>query len=509
MLRALYCNAHARPDTRPTSPGSSRVWRLLPARVCATAGLLCLLRPGYGDIAVAGDRLTIRTANIRVVMRAGEVVEITNRLTGERIATGIGRLEPHTVMLRVKGVVGPMRCDGWRTAHEDDAQRQAAQTVLRDGSATVWLNVSVDQDTQDVVVAAWAESLTEGVRGLRLAVRSLDLSVGRLIVPSQKGIVYGLKDAEPPAPVAYPSDWVAQMLVWQSAQGGVVVYSRDDEARYKTLHVSRRGERVDLGLVTEAEAPWATQSSVPHLEWRFNAYRGDWRVPATGYRSLVSFIRTRSKPTDQQLWVGQITGVEVVRAGSPDAVLEQAAKLRPPARTLLYVPDWGTGKRPDRALTGWDARFISRAHEMGFYVLLPVDVALADPEWDGFARVARLQVRGPSSGERPVDRDGIAVMNGASAEWRRALIRALRGAFDGAAPDALLVRDACSIPNDGTGQIEGRTAAEGMVALLRDVQRAFPSMVLASEGISELIWPNVRIARRPTAHAPEGTALTA
>jgi hypothetical protein len=462
------------------------------------------------DIAVAGDRLTVRTENIRVVMRGGEIVEIANRTTGEMVATGIGRIEPMTGVLRVNGARSALRYDGWRTAHEDDARRQAAQTVLRDGSTTVWLNVSVDQETQDVVIASWAETLTEGLRGLQLAVRNLDLTVGRLIAPTQAGYTYTHASTEMSRRIAYPSELAAQMFVWQCRDGGVVVYSRDDETRYKAFNVARRGDRLDVGLETEAEAPWSRQTSVPHVEWRLNAYKGDWRLPATGYRSLMAFLRPRTSPVEAQLWVGQIEAVERIAPTAGRDALEALAKKRPPARTLLYMPVWGTGDEPARRLTESDGVLISLAHELGFYVMLPVRIGTASPQWEGLRRVAKAQARDAETGTKPLTANGDWVMNPASRDWRQAVVRSLKEAFAGAAPDALLILDACDVVNDGNGRIEGRTGAQGMVELVREIQRSFPTMVLGASGMSELVWPDVRIVqRRAPAQEPENDLLTA
>ncbi len=461
------------------------------------------------DIAVAGDRLTIRTSNIRVVMRGGEIVEITNRVTGEHVATGQGRIAPLTAALRVGDRATGLRYDGWRTAHEDEARRQAAQTVLRDGSTTVWLNVSVDEETQDVVIASWGESLDAGLRGLQLGIRNLDLTRGRLMVPTHDGYEHSLASKEQARSFSYPREWTAQMLVWQAPEGGVVIYSRDDESRFKALSLTRRSERLDLALQTEAEAPWAKQTSVPHVEWRLNAYKGDWRVPAQGYRALLAHLRPRSAPTEAQLWVGQIQSVVTVSAASSKGDLELLAGKRPPARTLLYLPSWGVGSAPDRRLTDREAALIGEAHDLGFYVMLPVRVAHAHADWNGLGPLSQYRVRGATGGD-PKNGEGEWIpMSGCASRWRASVVRGLREAFMGAAPDALLLLDACDVWNDNAGRVEGRTPTEGQTMLVRDVQRAFPNMALASNGINELIWPNIRIARRPIEEERHASSLTA
>ncbi len=463
----------------------------------------------HADIAVAGDRLTIRTPNVRVVMRGGEIVELTNRVTGEHVATGIGRIAPLTAALRVGNQATSLRYDGWRTAHEDDARRQAAQTVLRDGSTTVWLNVSVDEQTQDVVIASWGESLDAGLRGLQLGVRNLDLTRGRLLVPTHSGYEHSLATREQSRTIAYPREWTAQVLVWQAPEGGVVIYSRDDESRFKNLGITRRDERLDVALQTEAEAPWSKQTSIPHVEWRINAFKGDWRVPAQGYRALLGHVRPRSAPTEAQLWVGQIEAVETVTADMGKGELRALAQKRPPARTLLYLPVWGEGQGPDRKLTDREAALISEAHDLGFYMMLTVRVCHVEADWRGLERLARYRVRGNGATNAEGAQSGLIPMSPAAGQWRAAVIRGLKEAFTGAAPDALMLLDASEVWNDDVGRIDGRTPTEGVVTLLREIQKAFPGMVLGSDGMNELIWPEIRIAQRPVPADKHSASLTA
>lgn len=460
---------------------------------------LCSVRSS-ADLRIDGDRLYVATANIRVVFQGGEIREITNRVTGERFASGLQRHTPLTSMLTATGEAVPLRCDGWRRGHENIEGREAAQTVLRSTKFTVWFNVVLDKETDDVTVGTWGESSGDGVMGCRWAVRSLDLSVGSLLVPTASRFQYDSSDSRQEVRLAYPSQWLAQMLVWQGRQGGIVLYSRDDENRYKGLHLIRRGQYLDIALETRAAGPWQDATSVPYVEWRVNAYRGDWRVPANGYRKLMAFLRPRKTPPESRLWAGQITRVWMVPDGAGDSWLGDIAKTSPPARTLLVLDNWSEGKPPEYRLTYRATTFIDRAHARGFYVMVPACIQHASQEWLSSARMSGCSHPEP-------DASGLFWVNPAASAWRSAVVRAYRQAFSGTRPDALLLWDAAGVVTEAD-KASNRSGLEGVLRLFEELQAALPDVVLGAEGIHELILPHVRFVRRPAGSSSGNNALT-
>lgn len=452
------------------------------------------------DLRIDGDRLYVATANVRMVFRGGEVVEITNRVTGERYASGLQRLPPLTAMLTAAGDPVPLRCDGWRRGHENEEGREAAQTVLRSPRFTVWFNVVLDKETDDVAVGTWGESSGDGVMGARIAIRNLDLGVGRLLAPTATRFEYGGANTPPDVELAYPAEWLAQMVVWQGREGGLVIYSRDDENRYKGLHLRKRDGYLDMALETRAAGPWKDATSVPYVEWRINAFKGDWRVPASGYRKLMAFLHPRKAPPEQRLWAGQINKVIAVPPAAGDAWLDDVARKHPPARTLLLLEDWAEGDPPAYRLAYRAINLIDRAHARGFYVIVPLSIQHASKGWLARARGVAAVASGSDS-------SGSAIVNPASPAWRSALIRELREAFSGTRPDALLLQDAAEVVTEAD-RTTNRTGLEGLVRLLEELQAALPDVVLGSDGVHELILPHVRFVRRPQAAQSAPNPLT-
>ncbi len=474
----------------------------------AAAGLGAVLAAtpsAHADLQVDGDRLRVATANIRLVFQGGEIAEITNRLTGERVSYGLQRKDPLTAMLRPGGTGAPLRSDGWRRGHENAEGREAAQTVLRDLTHTVWLNVLLDKDNDDVVVEAWGESSRPGVSGYRLAVRSLDLTAGSLIVPTKTGLEYKRADTRSSLRFEYPNHWLAQMLVWQCAEGGVVLYSRDREDAFKAVTMTRRGDYADLGVETRANEPWAKQTSVPHAQWRINAYKGSWQVPASGYRTLMGFLGPRPDVPEKRLWPSQITTVEPVPEVANDEWLRELAGRRPPARTLLLMGNWAEGGPPDYRMSDQAAGFLARARDRGFFTMVTARCDRVRSDWPGLPALRDARIHA-TAGDGAQDA-GTALMNPASSAWRRALIAQLRQTFGGERPDALLLVGATYAPLE-VDSASGRNGLEGSTALLKDIQAAFPDLVLASDEVNERVLPYVRLARRLPAGDATAHALT-
>src|SRR6185436_15965009 len=90
----------------------------------------------------------------------------------------------------------------------------------------------------------------------------------------------------------YLNNWHAQMITYEAALGSFVLYSTDQQFRFKDLRTTTRGGlTVDLGLATEAIGPFTTATSVPSIEWRLKAVSGNWRTAAQIYRTWLNTNR--------------------------------------------------------------------------------------------------------------------------------------------------------------------------------------------------------------------------
>jgi len=458
--------------------------------------------PARADIQIEGDRLTITTAHFIASFRGPDLIRLTNRLTSEQY---VRQSAPIASMLEM-GMLRPtgksMRWTGWRQGKVESANPDAAMLSLNDLTRSVWMSVIADHETQDIVVTLWGEANREGVTGLTWGIRGLDLSAGRLVLPAQGGCFADRKSAPAALTLAYPTQWEAQVVIWEGKRGGFVVYSRDDRPRFKKFHLIRRGDYADVGFETEAVAPWSKAGGVPQLEWRLNAFRGDWSVPATGYRNLMHFLRKPVEARGARAWVSGIRRVTPVDAEKLDAaLLDSLAKENDPRATLLYLRNW---QRAGSDVAEYAPRdgvrsLVSRARERGFRVMLHTDLpglALSHPD---YPRVRRYHVRDSRTGTEEIRSPDSAFVyvNPASSSYRSLVLARLRAIVEEIEPDAFHLAGSSVMFNDGNGLIADRNYAQGAVTLYRTLLRNFPALALGSEGVNEVTLPYVWFARRP------------
>ncbi len=499
-------------------PGLLRRLRALtavapPLRWAITAvAPLVLLTPACAQVQIDGDLLTLTTENMTVQFRGGTMVRLTNLLTGDTPLRQAPVL-PSLVEMRTLHPSGkPFRWTDWRMGKATAANPNAVQISFNDLTCTAWMNVIVDPDTQDVALTLWGESNREGVTGLTWGMRGLDLTSGRLILPAFGGVALDSRSAPASLTLEYPGQWEAQMLIWETKAGGFVVYSRDSQPLFKRLHLIRRGDRLDLVFETQAVAPWKSAGGVPQLEWRINAFKGDWRVPAEGYRRLMSFLRPPLPARGDRAWVSEIRSVRTMAESRFDpATLEKMAESSSPKETLLYLPNWQSpnARTDDPAYRVADNLrvYVQRARAMGFRVMLGVECAALPREHPDLIQMRRYQVKDPRTGapvEIPAE-DGtsapaaLAVINPAAPAYRSLFIRRLSDVIDYIRPDALHLRRSGRMWNDGGGLIEKQSFAQGAAALHRTLLTAFPHLVLSGDGLNEVVAPYQFFAQLPPA----------
>jgi len=444
------------------------------------------------DISIDRDVMTVTTANLIAVFRGPDLFRLTNRLTNEqylrpptpfRGSLDMGLLEPTGRQLTG---------DFWRKGRNE----LSAQFQAKDLTRTVYLNVVIDDETQDITLTLWGESLKEGATGLTWGMRGLDLTGGRLVLPVESGRYADENTPFSDLAFHYPSQWEAQMMIWEDRlnTGGFVVYSRDDEMRYKQLHLTRHGPRVDIGFETEAHAPFKPNGSVKAVEWRINTYKGDWKVPAAGYRNLMNFSRPPVPLKGNREWVKGIRTVVSIDSKPPDVkTLEPLSKALDPKRTLLLLSNWRRdGYDPNVA--DYTSRegvhdFVEKSHEMGFHVMLPIEPPGWTVQSGDSDRVRRLIVKDATTGKVASGIGPSFQYFHPSRSFRDLLVERLKVMLDDVTPDVLYLPGAAAMPNDGNGLIDNRSFSEDMAALHRALLTAFPDVLLGSEGMNELITP--------------------
>lgn len=234
------------------------------------------------------------------------------------------------------------------------------------------LALSEDVETGDLVVEPSGYSSRPGLRAVRWAVSGIAPGL-ELVAPFYQGVRLDFDDPLiAGSKWRWPHEWEAGLAILQGDDGGFSIHCRDTHSRYKALQVGLwTGEVRAIGLETDAYGPIDANLAAGGLEWRLNVHDGDWKQPAEIYRDWLD--RTW-RPGDRQRpdWVQDLR-FAVSWCPCDDSILDELAKVLPPAGVLLHVPNWRSDAYDENYPTFQASEkgriFVKRAQSMGFRVM--------------------------------------------------------------------------------------------------------------------------------------------
>jgi len=468
-------------------------------------GAFCLTpRVLTAQVVADGQQLTVTTENAVATFQGPDLVGLTNTLTGESYL----KCPPSTPLMNLETLAGPsysLQAAAWTTSSQAGDEATGASLTMQDSVRSVTIAVKVDSASQEIVITLSGQTTQPGVTAAYWAIAGLDMSAGHLIVPASSGIVLDQKHLTWGSMLVYPSDWQAQMAVYETSASSMVLYSTDSQYLFKQLRMaSRSNPTIDLSIATEANGPWPSATAVPTVEWRLKNFAGDWRTAAAVYRD---WLATNHPPVSnsKHAWVSKIR--TVVQLGGPassliqdPSILDTLAAELTPAKTLIYIPNWRKSgydmNYPDYTPAAGVAAFVARAHTLGFKVMLHTDLIGVTPSNADFASVEQWQLKDPgtlqlmgwewSSPASTPNR--FADIDPASSVYRKLFISRVGAAVAAVQPDALHLDVSSYMFNDGNGMIEGMNYAQGVVQLHKDLIAAFPNLALGGEGTNDAIY---------------------
>src|SRR4051812_41893695 len=224
-----------------------------------------------------GTTLTVTSANAVATFSGADLVGFVNSLTGEQYLK-----QPSIATLANVDVITPtgqaLQVSNWSVGTESGTGLPLASVTLSDAVRTMTVTVKIDPASQEIVLRSSATVSTAGVRGASWSFAGLDLAAGRWIVPANSGAVFDATNIGVGANIQYPYSWQAQMAVYEAAAGSLLLYSTDSQYRFKQLRQDSRGDTtLDVGMYTEAAAPWRSATTVPTVEGRMKAFAGGLR----------------------------------------------------------------------------------------------------------------------------------------------------------------------------------------------------------------------------------------
>ena len=364
---------------------------------------------------------------------------------------------------------------------------------------TIQMRISIDESTGDLIIQQ--HGISEHVVGVMWECGNINGSQVEVILPANGGQIIDASTDFSEKYFEYPGDWEAQLVILHGEIGGFFVRSTDTTYRYKVFRYMRHAEHFDITFETVNQAPFQDKNEITSVEWRLNAYRGDWQVPALYYRDWMEPVL---QPKQPPVWVKDIELVIYFSDMNMNTLSLLASHVNP-STTLLYLTSWRTG--------GWDENFpeympkpefgnlLEEANTHGFRVMLHASFLGCSTYHPLYPEFEKFQFRHPIRGhklgwEGRTNRESFAYINPASGAFRKYLVRQLKTVSDTYSIDAFHLDVNTFIKNDANGLIEGLTAADGNVLLHQELAEAMPGIVFGGEHLHEVTFPYVILTQR-------------
>ena len=370
---------------------------------------------------------------------------------------------------------------------------------------TVRIRISIDADTGDLVIQQ--HGISKHIISVMWGCGYLNSQQVDVILPAHCGEIIDAASEIPKrgfSEFAYPERWEAQLAILQGGGGGFFVRSTDTTFRFKGVYHAPSGEHFGISFKTHNFAPFRDKNEITSVEWRLNAYRGDWQVPARIYRD---WMETAFQPKQPPAWVRDIE--LVVYLNLRVDVLPELAKHVNPSTTLIYLLGWrqlnpdGSEILPDHTPQPEFGDFLKTAHGYGFRVMPFANPVSCEPNHPLYPEVEQFHLRHPFRGHKlgyrwddPSYPHSTAYINPASSTWRKYVVEQLKKVSETYLVDAWHLDINSFIKNDANGLINGLTQAEGNVLLHQELAAAMPGVVFGGEQLHEVTFPHVNLAQR-------------
>ena len=481
---------------------------------------LLLTVPVYANITIDGESVHVETDGYAVRFDKGVITYIHNKLTNQTYThpTAHGKNGWSGLLFNRNFWTGKnVSTDGAQLVSAERINPHKAELLYRHEGTDILLCVAIDPMTDDLLIDMEGVSDTPGVVAIQWGIGCLDNRNLSFIVPNDGGRII---DATTPSSFehyTYPSSaWEAQLAIIQGERGGFYVRNTDSTLQFKWCQYGRLDNGVALNFGTYNQAPFDSYTTVNSQMWRFNTYAGDWRVPARKYRDWMEKA-FQPRRLSNIPWTEDITLVVngVVPDGTPHAftLMERLAKLADPAKTLLMVAGWATGREwwkeglvhyPDYEPLPELRNVIETAHRYGFKVMLYADLISFSVDYPLYPEFIKYQYRDTWTGELLGWKwDDLthphrnASLNPASSAFREILVQELKAVWQEYDVDAFYMDASHGVINDANGLIDGLNAAQGHALLHKELAEAMPGIVLGGERLHEATFAYESFAHRP------------
>ncbi|MCL2059929.1 MAG: DUF6259 domain-containing protein, partial [Oscillospiraceae bacterium] len=200
----------------------------------------------------------------------------------------------------------------------------------------------------------------------------------------------------------WPREWEAGFCIFQGAQDGFWVWTKDNRFRYKSIHLGAAQIHNCVGFEAETYGPSPQNYSAGGLTWRIGVFEGDWRVPAGTYRDWLWDAYDLDKRVRPD-WINDITFC-ACWVPVDGEYLDLLARHVNPKKTLLHISHWRKYKY-DQQYPNYEASeesiaFFKKAQQMGFKIAPHGNIFEIDPSEPVYDLVGQFEYREIETGQR-------------------------------------------------------------------------------------------------------------
>ncbi|MXV74700.1 hypothetical protein F4Z99_10515, partial [Candidatus Poribacteria bacterium] len=284
--------------------------------ICAKCAYILILQFVFVSVALSNILTVDEAGNVlaetdryRVRFEHGVLMHFHNKLTQETYTLppqGPSNARSGISIRYEEGLYGRKEFidDAW----EVEAKRLAPLTVeiaydfdhKHKINKMIRLRIAIDPQTQDLVIHQSGTSAIGGFVGVMWGCGYLNGQQVDVILPARGGQIINDTTEFSERGFEYPENWEAQLIILQDERGGFFVRSTDTTYRFKEVRYRRNAEHFGMSFRTDNFAPFRGKNEITPIEWRLNAYRGDWQVPAEIYRN---WMETTFQPKQPPAWV--------------------------------------------------------------------------------------------------------------------------------------------------------------------------------------------------------------
>lgn len=484
---------------------------MLLCRLLTFIALLASTAAAQVSLDAAKNELTLETDSTKLVLRGAAIATLVNKHNGTNYVVQQG---VDWISLNLETPVEkPMTGGAWELVTNEATGEKQARIPFRDETRSILLHAGVDSSTGEIFVRPEGSSSNPGVQSIFWGAFGLDLVNGKMIIPGQAGTWYGNGTTPNIVGLDYPVHWESQFFVYEHTKGSVLIYANDATPHFKRLHASRENGTLDFGFEVFAVAPWDSATTVPAVEWRFKSFPGDWKEPTSYYREWWQRVRPPVNVPQDPEWSKDVNVVlTILYLDFP--TLEFLAKAVNASKTMLYLTDWRKDpfdvNYPDYSWTENTKKYIERARELGFRIMLHANLLGVSETNPGYAAVGRYQLRTANDKQQigwlwdlePGHIRRLAYISPNIPEYRKLFIDSIRPAIQELKPDALHLDAGGAIVNDGNGLYQGRNTIQGLAEFHAEIRANFPELLLGYESLTEINAPYIRYAQRWSSITP-------